>query len=255
MQLGIQLAHLGPRADASSIRTAATSADVLGYHSLWAVDPALARTVTGSEVAHPAGLEPITALTYAAACTEHVQLGLHLRVRPAEVLTRAVDALDALSLDRLVLAVEVGGADRADVGAVLDTLRRPRRPLLVSSGLGPDAVTELVRSADGWMAMRLPLDAVGTTWSGVLAAAGAAGRDPADLRLVVRADVELAERPLGRHRSTFCGSVGQVVDDLIAVQGIGAASVVLALVGDLDLDAVLGGYAAIAEGVELRAPR
>lgn len=45
--------------------------------------------------------------------------------------------------------------------------------------------------------MRLLLDEVSRTWEAVLGVAHAAGRDPADLRLVVRGHVQLTDRPLG----------------------------------------------------------
>lgn len=282
MQLGVQLAHLGPLADASAVRTAATSADVLGYHSLWAVDP---RLLPGPAGHHPAGLEPVTALSYAAAVTEHVRLGVHLCGRPLAAMTDAVDALDALSTERLVVAIDlddepdsaiagtVGGlvagpragaahhadtaeeVDRADgVDGVLAALRRPRRPLLVSSRMTERAAAHIARSADGWMAMRLGPAEIRDAWRSVVGSAHALGRDPDQLRLVVRVDIALTDRPLGHHRSTYCGSTEQVVDDLVALAQGGATEAVLALPGQHHLDDLLGAYAAIAEGLELRTP-
>ncbi len=256
MQLGVQLAHLGPLADAAAVRTAATSADVLGYHSLWAVDPRLVPDPAGEVIP---GLEPVTALTYAAAVTEHVRLGVHLCDRPIVAMTAAVDALDALSTERLVVAIDLeADGHGADVAGHLDDvlrgLRRPRRPLLVSSRMTAAAAARIVRAADGWMAMRLTPAEIRTAWRSVVGSAHDLGRDPEQLRLVVRVDVALTERPLGQHRSTYCGSTDQVVDDLVALADGGATEAVLALPGEHRLDDLLGAYAAIAEGLELRTP-
>lgn len=49
-----------------------------------------------------------------------------------------------------------------------------------------------------------------------------AGRDPATIELLVRANVELFDRPLGDDRVIFTGTLEQVAEDVAATRAIGA---------------------------------
>ena len=78
-------------------------AEALGYDSLWTED----------RVFHDANfLEPLTLLSWAAASTEHIQLGtavLLLALRNAPALARQVSTMDHLSGGRLNLGISIGG--------------------------------------------------------------------------------------------------------------------------------------------------
>jgi hypothetical protein len=49
-----------------------------------------------------------------------------------------------------------------------------------------------------------------------------AGRDPSALALVVRANLEITDKPLGKERMLFSGSVEQIKEDVAGCRGIGA---------------------------------
>ena len=68
-------------------------------------------------------------------------------------------------------------------------------------------------------------------WSTVTASAEAAGRDPAQLSLVVRANIKHHRAPAGRDRTTYHGSTDQIADDVRGAFAIGAHQVILDLQG------------------------
>ena len=259
MQLGVLLRHLGPQTDADTVRAAACAAEVLGYHSLWATDPNLASTPLSGD-GPPAGLTPVAALIEAGACTERVQLGLHLSARgggaggwdPA-----SIARLPATVVQRLTVALDVGRSPvdassrhdaRIDDGLL--AVRPLVRSLLVSTP-SRERWSRFAPAVDGWLLTQAAHVLGDSSWQAVLGSAVAEDRDPETLSLVVRADVVLTDRPL-RRRSAFCGSLEQVVDDLAEVASMGVDAAVLAVGVELSLDDVLGAYAAIAEGLELR---
>ena len=64
-------------------------------------------------------------------------------------------------------------------------------------------------------------------FSTVQAATEAGGRDPGELELIVRANVQLAEQPLGDERMAFTGSAEQVASDFSAAHDIGASELIM----------------------------
>ena len=55
--------------------------------------------------------------------------------------------------------------------------------------------------------------------------ANEAGRDPSDMSMVVHAGLGLTEKPLGKDRAIFTGSLEQISDDVRACAKIGASEV------------------------------
>jgi hypothetical protein len=49
-----------------------------------------------------------------------------------------------------------------------------------------------------------------------------AGRDPSSLSLVIRGNLEISEKPLGKERAIFTGSVEQIKEDIAGCRQIGA---------------------------------
>ena len=93
-------------------------AEALGYDSLWTED----------RVFHDANfLEPLTLLSWAAASTEHIQLGtavLLLALRNAPALARQVSTMDHLSGGRLNLGISIGGRNNEFPGLGLRESKR-----------------------------------------------------------------------------------------------------------------------------------
>lgn len=105
-------------------------------------------------------------------------------------------------------------------------VQRPRPPILFG-GRSRTALERIARRADGWLPFGIPLDEIQRSWRHVLELAEQAGRDPARLQLVVRADPRITRRPAAGTRTSFTGSCGQVMDDVARLSEIGAHEMIL----------------------------
>jgi len=125
MQYGAFLPHIGPlaRGDVlNNIRTTAQTAEALGYDSVWVGDHIVTPLAITSPYPYTASgafpldphapiLEPLTVLSFAAACTTTIRLGTAVLVLPhrnAVVTAKTVATLDVLSAGRVILGVGVG---------------------------------------------------------------------------------------------------------------------------------------------------
>jgi probable F420-dependent oxidoreductase len=122
MRLGVSLAQVGRLADPASVRSAAVSAEQVGYSSIWVLDRLLAppaqRDVVGGDlpIPCPPALDPLSVLSYAAAVTTRVRLGTGVLVAPwyrPVVLARSLTSLDVLSDGRLTVGLGAGGSHHA----------------------------------------------------------------------------------------------------------------------------------------------
>jgi probable F420-dependent oxidoreductase len=121
LNLGFGLPHVGAVASGSNIREVALEAERFDYHAIWTLDRLLRPTVPRSRYL-PAkdGILPpqygrvfehLTVLTYVAALTERVRLGvgvLNLPLFHPAILARRVATLDHLSGGRVDLGVGAG---------------------------------------------------------------------------------------------------------------------------------------------------
>ena len=125
MKYGAFLPHIGPlaRGDVmTNIRMTALNAEALGFDSVWVGDHIVIPvdiasrypyTATGSFPMNPKEplLEPLSVLSFVAACTTKVRLGTAVLVLPhrnAVVTAKTVATLDVLSRGRVILGVGVG---------------------------------------------------------------------------------------------------------------------------------------------------
>jgi len=125
MKYGAFLPHIGPLANGdvrANIRTTAQNAEALGFDSVWTGDHIVIPTnivsrypyaATGSFPMNPKEplLEPLTVLSFVAACTTMIRLGTAVLVLPhrnAVVTAKTVATLDVLSGGRVILGVGVG---------------------------------------------------------------------------------------------------------------------------------------------------
>lgn len=105
-------------------------------------------------------------------------------------------------------------------------VQKPRPPIYLGA-FSPSAAARAARYADGWLAVAYPLPDIAAMFSTVQAAAEAGGRDPGELELIVRANVQLTEQPLGDERMAFTGSAEQVASDFSAAHDIGASELIM----------------------------
>jgi len=107
--------------DVRGIRGFLSRAEALGFESVWVVEQILGSVRS---------LEPVTLLTYAAACTERIRLGsavLLTALRSPIHLAKSVATLDQLSGGRIDLGVGLGGNPRIYPAFGLPAARRAAR--------------------------------------------------------------------------------------------------------------------------------
>jgi len=103
-------------------------------------------------------------------------------------------------------------------------VQKPHPPLYLGA-FSPGALARTGRVADGWNPVFLPVDAMRQMMETVRGAARKAGRDPGEIELVVRANVNETAQPLGSDRPVFHGSRDQIAADLAATRELGAAEI------------------------------
>lgn len=127
-KLGIGLPVSGAWATPEAIRHVARRAEALGYASLWAFQRVLHTDVLGP--AHASVLDPVVALTYAAACTERIRLGTATICAPftaPALLAKALSSLDVVSGGRLTVGLGMGWLREEYVAAGVPYERRGAR--------------------------------------------------------------------------------------------------------------------------------
>jgi len=102
-------------------------------------------------------------------------------------------------------------------------VQKPHPPIYWAA-YTPAAMRRVSREADGWLPAGIPAAGMRQMFEGIRAGARDAGRDPAAVALVVRANVWLTHAPLGADRAIFTGDREQVRADVAATRAIGAAA-------------------------------
>ena len=104
--LGMSLPHRSPDPiDVATIRQVAQRAEALGFRDLW---------VTENTLDHVPSVDPLTILTYAAAVTSRIRLGVSVLVLPVSHpihVAHQVATLDFVSNGRAILGVGLGRAE------------------------------------------------------------------------------------------------------------------------------------------------
>ncbi|MBI4640532.1 MAG: LLM class F420-dependent oxidoreductase [Candidatus Tectomicrobia bacterium] len=122
MQFGVSLPNRGPLATPDPLEKMAQKVESLGFDSIWVTDHIVIPTKisspypyssTGAFSGDPSQpyLEPLTLLTYLAACTKKVRLGtsvLILPYRPPVLTAKILASLDVLSKGRVILGAGAG---------------------------------------------------------------------------------------------------------------------------------------------------
>jgi probable F420-dependent oxidoreductase len=109
IKLGIHLPQYGRVSGAAAITAAARRAEELGYSGVWVSDHLV--QPAAQDYPSPYLFDPLVTLTWAAAVTEHVDLGTSVLVVPQHPpleLANSLASLDALSEGRIIAGVGVG---------------------------------------------------------------------------------------------------------------------------------------------------
>jgi alkanesulfonate monooxygenase SsuD/methylene tetrahydromethanopterin reductase-like flavin-dependent oxidoreductase (luciferase family) len=100
----------------------------------------------------------------------------------------------------------------------------------------PAGIQRAARIADGLNPIAFSFDVLRGIAASFRDAAAAAGRDPAALTVVARANVPITREPLGEDRPFLGGSPDQIAEDLGRLQGTGVDHVFFANTAATDLD-------------------
>jgi len=99
-------------------------------------------------------------------------------------------------------------------------VQEPHPPIYFAA-YAPAAMKRLAEKSDGWNPVGIPIEGMAQMWAAIKQMAAAAGRDPDALQMIVRANVEISDKPLSGERAVFTGSLDQIKEDVIACREIG----------------------------------
>ncbi len=106
----------------------------------------------------------------------------------------------------------------------LKPVQKPHPPIYLGAFV-PAALRRLAKLADGWNPVFLPLPTMAEMFGSIKQMAKEAGRDPSAIVMAVHAGLEITEKPLGKDRGTFSGSLEQISEDVRGCAKIGADEV------------------------------
>ena len=99
--------------------------------------------------------------------------------------------------------------------------QKPHPPIYLAA-YAPGSMQRVATLADGWMPAGIPLEPMGQMMGGIKGMAQQAGRDPAEIKLVVRGNINVTSQPLGDGRGIFYGSLDEIKSDIQATKDLGA---------------------------------
>jgi probable F420-dependent oxidoreductase len=139
---------------------------------------------------------------------------------------RADEFLEALKLIWTQNPVEFAGKFYKIPKSYIDLkpVQKPHPPIYLAAFV-PAALGRVAKLADGWNPAGIPVEGMAQMFSSIKQMAAEAGRNASSLELVVRANLRVTEKPLGKDRHIFTGSLDQIREDTIACRQMGAHEV------------------------------
>jgi alkanesulfonate monooxygenase SsuD/methylene tetrahydromethanopterin reductase-like flavin-dependent oxidoreductase (luciferase family) len=107
-------------------------------------------------------------------------------------------------------------------------VQKPHPPIYIAA-FAPAALKRVATMADGWNPTGLPIEAMAQMFEAIKQMAEGAGRNPAELKMIVRGNLVLKQKPVEKDRAAFVGTVDQIREDIAACEKIGADEVFLEL--------------------------
>jgi probable F420-dependent oxidoreductase len=100
-------------------------------------------------------------------------------------------------------------------------VQKPHPPIYLAA-FSPAALKRVAALADGWNPTAIPAEGMAQMMGQIRELAKAAGRDPASLALIVRANLHVTPKPLDANRGIFSGSLEQIKEDIDRVRALKA---------------------------------
>jgi probable F420-dependent oxidoreductase len=107
-------------------------------------------------------------------------------------------------------------------------VQKPHPPIYIAA-FAPTALKRVATMADGWNPTGVPVEGMQQMFAGIRQMAEAAGRDPNELKMIVRGNLVETIKPVEGQRAPFVGSVEQMKEDIAACEKMGADEVFLEL--------------------------
>ncbi len=101
-------------------------------------------------------------------------------------------------------------------------VQKPHPPIYLATFV-PSGLKRVAKMANGWFPGGMPPDALRPMIAGLRDMAQEAGRDPNELEVIVRANLEVTEQPLQGERYLCVGSPDQIKADIAAARELGVA--------------------------------
>ena len=105
-------------------------------------------------------------------------------------------------------------------------VQKPHPPIYIAA-FAPAALKRVASMADGWNPTGLSVEAMAQMFGAIKQMAEAAGRNPSELKMIVRGNLVLRDKRVEKDRPIFIGTPDQIRQDIAACEKIGADEVFL----------------------------
>ena len=101
-------------------------------------------------------------------------------------------------------------------------VQKPHPPIYLAA-FSPGAMKRVAALANGWNPTGIPINDMFQMMDGIREMAQQAGRNPSELKMVVRANLfGISDTPMGEQRQPFNGSLAEIKADIVAAEKLGA---------------------------------
>jgi probable F420-dependent oxidoreductase len=105
-------------------------------------------------------------------------------------------------------------------------VQKPHPPIYLAA-YSPGAMKRTAKFADGWMPVGMVIDQVQSNTTQLKNMAKEMGRNPADLKIILRYNLAITPQPQGKDRPFFSGTLAQIKDDIASVKAYGPDELIL----------------------------
>jgi probable F420-dependent oxidoreductase len=105
-------------------------------------------------------------------------------------------------------------------------VQKPYPPVYLGA-YAPEAMKRAARLADGWMPVGMNVDQVRETIGQIRNMAKDAGRNPAELKLIMRGNLSITQQPIGKGRAFCSGTFEQIKEDIASVKAYGPDELII----------------------------
>ena len=105
-------------------------------------------------------------------------------------------------------------------------VQKPHPPIYLAA-FSPGAVKRAAKLADGWMPVGMTVEQLKSTSTQLRNMMKETGRNPADVKIIVRYNLAITSQPQGKDRAFFSGTLSQIKDDIGSIKAYGPDELIL----------------------------